>query len=64
VSVDEANVQSYRRPELIPPLVEAFDDRIGIEVNTIFLGKGTLERLQAEGDRSPPDMISRTASRA
>jgi len=56
-SADEVNVYSYRQPELIAPLVEAFSDRTGIEVNTVFLKKGMLERLQAEGDRSPADLI-------
>jgi iron(III) transport system substrate-binding protein len=56
----EVNVYSYRQPELIAPLVEAFTDETGIEVNVAFLNTGMVERLQAEGDRSPADVILTT----
>ena len=54
---DEVNVYSYRQPDLIEPLTEAFTDRTGIDVNVVFLRKGLIERLSAEGDRSPADLI-------
>lgn len=54
---DEVNVYSYRQPELIAPLTEAFTKETGIAVNTVFLEKGMVERLQAEGDLSPADLI-------
>ena len=50
----EVNVYSYRQPELIQPLVDAFTEDTGIEVNVAFLNTGMVERLQAEGQRSPP----------
>ena len=53
---EEVNVYSYRQPELIDPLFDAFTERTGIEVNTVFLSKGMVERLQAEGKRSPADL--------
>ncbi|MFN3259917.1 MAG: Fe(3+) ABC transporter substrate-binding protein [Pikeienuella sp.] len=53
----EVNVYSYRQPELIAPLTEAFTKETGIAVNTVFLDKGMVERLQAEGDLSPADLI-------
>lgn len=53
----EVNIYSYRQPELIEPLTDAFTERTGIETNVVFLKKGLLERLQAEGDRSPADLI-------
>ncbi|MGR3365708.1 MAG: Fe(3+) ABC transporter substrate-binding protein [Maritimibacter harenae] len=56
----EVNVYSYRQPELIAPLVEAFTDETGIEVNVAFLNTGMVEWLQAEGDRSPADVILTT----
>ncbi|SMR72334.1 iron(III) transport system substrate-binding protein [Aliiroseovarius halocynthiae] len=56
-SADEVNVYSYRQPELIQPLVDAFQDETGITVNVAFLKKGMIERLQAEGTRSPADLI-------
>ena len=54
---NEVNVYSYRQPELIKPLTDAFTEKTGITVNTVFLDKGMLERLQAEGDRSPADLV-------
>ena len=53
----EVNVYSYRQPELIKPLTDAFTEQTGVTVNTVFLSKGLLERLKAEGDRSPADLI-------
>ena len=53
----EVNIYSYRQPELIQPLTDAFTEETGIKVNVAFLNKGMVERLQAEGDRSPADLI-------
>ncbi len=53
----EVNIYSYRQPELIQPLTDAFTEETGIKVNVAYLDKGMLERLQAEGDRSPADLI-------
>ena len=53
----DVNIYSYRQPELIKPLTDAFTEKTGIETNVVFLKKGMLERLQAEGDRSPADLI-------
>ena len=54
---EEVNVYSYRQPELIKPLTDAFTEQSGIKVNTVFLKKGLVERLKAEGDRSPADLV-------
>lgn len=54
---DEITVYSYRQPELIKPLFDAFTAQTGIDVNVSFLKKGMIEKLQAEGDRSPADLI-------
>lgn len=54
---DEVNVYSYRQPELIKPLTDAFTKETGIKVNVAYLKKGMIERLSAEGDRSPADMV-------
>lgn len=54
---DEINVYSHRQPELIQPLVDAFTAETGIAVNVAFVDKGMAERLQAEGDRSPADIV-------
>ena len=53
----EVNVYSYRQPELIRPLTEAFTARTGIAVNVAYLDKGLVERLKAEGERTPADVI-------
>ncbi len=53
----EINVYSHRQPELIQPLVDAFTAETGIKVNVAFVDKGMAERLTAEGDRSPADLV-------
>ena len=57
VIADEVNIYSYRQPELLAPLTDAFTAETGIDVNVAYLAKGMIERLQAEGDRSPADVI-------
>lgn len=57
VLAQEVNVYSHRQPELIQPLVDAFTAETGITVNVAFVDKGMAERLQAEGDRSPADLV-------
>ncbi|WP_206080299.1 Fe(3+) ABC transporter substrate-binding protein [Pacificoceanicola onchidii] len=53
----EVNLYSYRQPELLKPLTDAFTEETGIKVNVAFLNKGLVERLKAEGRRSPADLI-------
>ena len=53
----ELNIYSQRQPELIQPIIDAFTAETGIEVNIAHLDKGLTERLQAEGKRSPADII-------
>ncbi|MCA1969314.1 MAG: Fe(3+) ABC transporter substrate-binding protein [Rhizobium sp.] len=53
----EVNVYSYRQPELIQPLVDAFTKETGITANVLFLDKGLVERIAAEGANSPADVI-------
>ncbi len=57
VLAQEINVYSHRQPELIQPLTDAFTAETGIAVNVAFVDKGMAERLQAEGDRSPADLV-------
>lgn len=54
---DNVNVYSYRQPELVKPLFDAFSAETGIKVNVQFLNKGMVEKLVAEGDRSPADVV-------
>jgi iron(III) transport system substrate-binding protein len=53
----EVNIYSYRQPELIAPLTDAFTAQTGIATNVVFIEKGITERLVAEGARSPADVI-------
>jgi iron(III) transport system substrate-binding protein len=53
----EINIYSYRQPELIQPLLDQFTKQTGITTNVLFLDKGLVERMQAEGENSPADVI-------
>jgi iron(III) transport system substrate-binding protein len=53
----DVNVYSYRQPELVKPLFDAFTAETDIKVNVQFLKKGLVEKLVAEGNRSPADVI-------
>lgn len=55
--VADVNIYSTRQPELIDPILEAFTEETGIVVNTAYIDGGLIERLQAEGTRSPADLI-------
>ena len=57
---NEVNIYSYRQPELIQPLLDAFTDATGIETNVAYVDKGLVDRLKAEGRRSPADIILTT----
>ncbi|MDP1670390.1 Fe(3+) ABC transporter substrate-binding protein [Phaeovulum sp.] len=54
---DEVNIYSHRQPELVQPLFDAFTAETGIAVNVAFVGSGMVERLVAEGRRSPADLV-------
>ncbi len=54
---EEVNIYSHRQPELIQPLLDQFTAETGITVNVAFVDQGMAERLKAEGDRSPADLI-------
>ncbi len=56
-SASEVNIYSYRQPFLIEPLTTAFTNKTGIKVNTVYLRKGMIERMKAEGKRSPADVV-------
>lgn len=51
------NVYTYRQPFLIEPLLEAFTEKTGIETEVLFLDKGLEDRIAAEGENSPADVI-------
>lgn len=56
-AAEEVNVYSYRQPQLIKPMFDAFTEQTGIKVNAVFAKKGMLERLKSEGQNSPADVV-------
>jgi len=53
----EVTVYTTREPGLLKPMLEAFTAKSGVKVNTVFLQGGLAERVQAEGARSPADVM-------
>ena len=53
----EVNIYSYREPQLIDPLLKAFTDKTGIKANVVYASAGLNERLAAEGQNSPADLL-------
>lgn len=54
---EELNIYTTREPKLVEPLLEAFTEESGVEVNTIFLKDGLPERVEQEGEASPADIL-------
>ena len=53
----EVTLYTTREPGLIQPLLNTFTAQSGVKVNTVFLKDGLLERVKAEGSRSPADVL-------
>lgn len=51
------NVYTTREPGLVEALFDAFEAETGVAVNTVFISQGVAERLIAEGENSPADLI-------
>lgn len=56
-AADELTLYTTREPGLIQPLLTAFTATTKIQVNTVFVKDGLLERVKAEGARSPADVL-------
>ena len=56
-SPGELNIYSHRQPFLIDPFIKAYEKQTGVKVNVVFASKGLAQRLQAEGARSPADIV-------
>jgi iron(III) transport system substrate-binding protein len=56
-AADEVSLYTTREPKLIQPLLDAFTRDSGIQVNTVFVKDGLLERVRAEGAKSPADVL-------
>ena len=57
VAATELNIYSHRQPFLIKPFIDAYKAETGTEINIVYASKGLAQRLQAEGGRSPADVI-------
>ncbi len=53
----ELTVYTTREPGLIQPLLSAFSAQNDVRINTVFVKDGLLERVKAEGLRSPADVL-------
>jgi iron(III) transport system substrate-binding protein len=53
----EVNIYSYREPQLIDPLLKGFTELTGIRTNVVYASAGLNERLAAEGQNSPADLL-------
>lgn len=54
---DELNVYSYRSPQLLKPLTDAYTEETGTKFNIVHAPKGLAQRLAAEGESSPADVV-------
>jgi iron(III) transport system substrate-binding protein len=53
----DVNLYTTREPGLVKPLIDDFTKQTGIKVNTVFMNEGLAERVAAEGEKSPADLL-------
>ena len=53
----EVTVYTTREPALFAPIAKAYTDKSGVKVNTVFIKDGLAERVAAEGEGSPADLL-------
>ena len=53
----DLNVYSHRQQFLLQPFLDAFTAETGIATNVVYASKGLAQRLKAEGEASPADVI-------
>jgi iron(III) transport system substrate-binding protein len=53
----EVNIYTTREPGLIQPMLDAYTEKTGTKVNSIFIKEGLAERVKAEGENSPADLM-------
>ncbi|ADH87930.1 extracellular solute-binding protein family 1 [Ancylobacter novellus DSM 506] len=51
------NIYTTREPGLAKPLFDAFTAKTGVKVNSVFVKDGLAERVKAEGEGSPADVL-------
>ena len=54
---EEINIYSHRQQFLLQPFLDAFTRKTGIKTNVVYASKGLAQRLKAEGEASPADVI-------
>ena len=57
MAAEEINIYTTREPGLIKPLIAAYQDKTGVKINTIFMKDGLAERVAAEAENSPADIL-------
>jgi len=57
ISAKEVSLYTTREPGLIQPLLDEFTKDTDIKVNTVFVKDGLIERVKAEGEKSPADIL-------
>lgn len=53
----ELNIYMTPEPGLIQPILDQYTMSTGVTVNTVFLENGVAERVLAEGESSPADIL-------
>tara|TARA_B100000282_G_scaffold261691_1_gene210770 strand:+ start:52 stop:1065 length:1014 start_codon:yes stop_codon:yes gene_type:complete len=54
---DNLNIYTHRQPTLLEPILKAYTKKTGVTFSTVYAPKGLVQRLQAEGDATPADMV-------
>ena len=57
IMAKEINIYSHRQPFLINPFLELFTQETTKKTNVVYSKKGLAQRLKAEGENSPADII-------
>ena len=53
----EVNIYTTRETQLIQPLLDVYTKLTGTKINVVFLKDGMAERIAAEGESSPADLM-------
>ena len=56
-SAAELNIYSHRQQFLLQPFLDVFTNETGIKTRVVYASKGLAQRLLAEGEASPADVI-------
>ena len=51
------NIYSHRQPYLLKPFLDAYTKKTGVKLNVVYSSKGLAQRLAAEGENSPADLV-------